>query len=120
MHPAIKRIYVSYLKFKSKLKNIDDKIFIDAGSWRGLGRDNETVEITGKNTYRVTGHYNKKSIRYIKDYKNDSLIKIVAFDESGNKKYEGQYVNSMKDGEWKYYTKGTLHKLRIFKNGIEQ
>ena len=120
MHPAIKKVYLNILKLKNTVKVIDEKISIvtDKDTW---GAKTTSIEITGDNSYKLIGYYTnaKGAIRFIKNDKDENLHgKTTGFYKHGPIKYEGEYINNMKNGEWTYYkSDGNIDRIEKFENG---
>ena len=68
----------------------------------------------------VQDFYKDNQLAFQQEFENGLLNgSTVQYNENGKLHHEGQYVNSFRDGKWKYYyKKGSLEKVIEYKSGV--
>ena len=124
MHPGVKKIYLHALKSGHDISMVGDKIHIDKGEERGWGGKKTSIQLLDNECFVLTGYNDDGNIRYIRHYENGNLHgRPTGFydeicGESNQIRYEGEYTNNQKHGDWKHYNAvGNLERTEIFENG---
>ena len=129
-----KIIFVIYLTFLSltlfaQSQDATDEKGLRHGSWKGYYNDSKILRYVGnfnhgkeQGLFTYYANSDKNIVMATRNFDNKNNAYTIFFDETKNKVSEGNMVNKLREGVWKYYHKNSkeIMTLENYKNDMLQ